>query len=92
MSRILRPVVVFGLTVIFGELSLIASPPPARSAKRGVIDTSKVIDLTYSFDASTIYWPTTKSFDWQKESWGISPGSYWYAAARIAMALYSLPR
>lgn len=54
------------------------------ASSRGAIDTSKVVDLTYDFDASAIYWPTAKAFDWQKESWGISPGGYWYTAARYA--------
>jgi len=86
MSRIPRAIVAFGLTTVLGGLSLIADPQPARrgSPKLGAIDTSKVIDLTYSFDEKTIYWPTAKSFDWQKESWGISPGGYWYTAARYA--------
>ncbi len=86
MSRTLRALVVFG--VMAGLAGLSVSVPsqsrPARRSPRAAIDTSKVIDLTYSFDASTIYWPTAKSFDWQKESWGISPGGYWYAAARYA--------
>jgi kynurenine formamidase len=70
----------------FGGLSVIvpSQSQPARSSHRAAIDTSRIIDLTYSFDQSTIYWPTAKSFDWQKESWGISPGGYWYAAARYA--------
>lgn len=48
------------------------------------IDPAKVIDLTYPFDETTIYWPTAKPFEWQKESWGMSAGGYWYAAARYA--------
>jgi hypothetical protein len=43
------------------------------------IDTSKVLDLTNSFDETTIYSPTTKPFKWEKESWGTSDG-YWYAS------------
>ena len=48
------------------------------------IDPAKVVDLTYPFDDTTIYWPTAKPFEWQKEAWGISAGGYWYAAARYA--------
>jgi len=86
MSRIFRAIVLFGLTIVFAGLWLVAYPPspPRGSSQPAAIDRSKVIDLTYSFDASTIYWPTAKSFDWQKESWGTSPGGYWYAAARYA--------
>src|ERR1051325_7911040 len=48
------------------------------------IDTSKLVDLTYPFDEKTIYWPTGKPFQWEKESWGISPGGYWYTSGRYA--------
>jgi kynurenine formamidase len=48
------------------------------------IDETKVVDLTYSFDDQTIYWPTAKPFQWEKESWGKSAGGYWYTAARYA--------
>ncbi|MEK7829642.1 MAG: cyclase family protein [Acidobacteriota bacterium] len=48
------------------------------------IDEAKLIDLTYAFDDKTIYWPTAKPFEWQKESWGKSAGGYWYTAARYA--------
>jgi kynurenine formamidase len=54
-----------------------------RASKQG-IDESKVVDLTYSFDETTIYWPNAKPFRWEKESWGMSPGGYWYAAAHYA--------
>ena len=83
MRHIPRAIIVFALAAVFGALSPIVHPqlPPTN---RPTIDRSKVIDLTYSFDESTIYWPTAKSFDWQKESWGTSPGGYWYASARYA--------
>ncbi len=48
------------------------------------IDESKIVDLTYSFDEKTVYWPTAKPFKWEKESWGKSAGGYWYTAARYA--------
>lgn len=47
------------------------------------IDESKIVDLTYSFDEKTIYWPTSKPFTWEKESWGRS-GGFWYTAARYS--------
>lgn len=47
-------------------------------------DESKIVDLTYSFDENTIYWPTAKPFTWEKETWGRSAAGYWYAAARYS--------
>jgi kynurenine formamidase len=62
-------------------LAACASPPaPQRSA----IDESRIVDLTYSFDENTIYWPTAQPFRWEKESWGQSAGGYWYTAARYS--------
>jgi len=51
---------------------------------RPAIDTSKVIDLTYDYDEKTIYWPTAKPFEFQRESWGMSAGGYWYSAGRYS--------
>jgi len=58
-------------------LGLVAAAALAAQA----IDVSRVIDLTYTFDDKTIYWPTAKAFQWTKDAWGTSPGGYWYASA-----------
>jgi kynurenine formamidase len=60
-----------------------SSSEPAKPASAS-IDKAKLVDLTYPFDEKTIYWPTAKGFEWQKESWGKSAGGYWYTAARYA--------
>ncbi len=62
----------------------VKTSPHAASNPATQIDEAKVIDLTYDFDDQTIYWPTAKGFQWEKESWGKSAGGYWYAAARYA--------
>jgi kynurenine formamidase len=40
----------------------------------------KLLDMTYPYDESTIYWPTAKAFKLTKVSWGISEGGWWYAS------------
>jgi kynurenine formamidase len=71
---------------LFAALCLVAcqtpSTQPLQTAPTSTINEAKVIDLTYSFDEKTIYWPTAKPFTWEKESWGVSTGGYWYTAAR----------
>lgn len=47
---------------------------------------SKLLDLTHPFDADTVYWPTARPFHWEKETWGPSPGGYFYAAGRFQMS------
>ncbi|MBO0723940.1 MAG: cyclase family protein [Blastocatellia bacterium] len=58
--------------------------PKDLFAQSNSIDVSKLVDLTYNFDETTIYWPTGKPFVWEKESWGLTKGNYWYAAARYS--------
>lgn len=55
-----------------------------RAVAHPVIDKSKLVDLTYDFDDTTIYWPTAKPFRLEKEDWGLTPGGNWYAAARYS--------
>jgi kynurenine formamidase len=45
------------------------------------INEQNVVDLTYTFDENTVYWPTDKPFEWKQTSAGMTPGGYWYASA-----------
>ncbi len=44
------------------------------------IDRSKLVDLTYSFNEKTIYWPNAKAFTHRKDEWKVTSKGYWYAA------------
>jgi kynurenine formamidase len=57
--------------------------PPAAGQN---IDRSKLVDLTYSFNDKTVYWPNAKGFRHQKDVWKITPRGYWYAAGEFASA------
>ncbi len=57
---------------------------PGGQNQSSLVDETKVVDLTYSFDDQTIYWPTGKGFRWTREAWGKSAGGYWYTAASYA--------
>lgn len=73
---------ILGLMVI-GSLAGCGSAT-ATPAGAFTIGESKIVDLTYSFDDNTIYWPTAKPFTWEKEAWGRSTAGHWYAAARYS--------
>ncbi len=45
------------------------------------LDENRIVDLTYTFDESTIYWPTDKHFEWKQTTAGMTEGGYWYASA-----------
>ena len=44
------------------------------------IDESKLIDLTWSFDEQTVYWPTGRRFELERVSWGADDQGRWYAS------------
>ena len=50
----------------------------------GRIDTSKIVDLTYTFDATTIYWPTEPPLVHQFEHFGMTSEGYFYSSAKFA--------
>jgi len=55
----------------------------AALAQKPTLDLAhfQLIDLTYSFDEHTIYWPTADGFKWTKDKWGPTPAGYFYASA-----------
>lgn len=59
---------------------------PARIAGVTTSDPGKIVDLTYTFDASTIYWPTEGGFEHKFELFGMQPGGYFYSSAKFAAA------
>ena len=46
----------------------------------------KLVDLTHSFDQTTIYWPTNKSFEMKIIHRGKTEAGYWYEANNISTA------
>ena len=46
----------------------------------------KLVDLSYTFGADTIYWPTAESFTLTPVSHGRTPQGYWYTANNLCMA------
>ena len=49
-------------------------------------DGERVVDLTHSFDASTIYWPTEEGFKLIRGPAGMTEQGYFYAANRFMCA------
>jgi kynurenine formamidase len=45
-----------------------------------------VLEMSYPFDANTIYWPNAKPFVLTKGPWGVNDKGYWYAANEFSAA------
>ena len=46
----------------------------------------RAVDLSYPFDASTIYWPTAENFKLETDFEGVTEGGYFYSAYRYSAA------
>ena len=40
----------------------------------------KILEMTYPYEESSVYWPTAKPFHLEKLPWGITAGGWWYAS------------
>ena len=59
----------------------------AVAQKRGpAFPSGRVIDLSYPFDSSTVYWPTAESFHLEKDFEGVTDQGFYYSAYRYAAA------
>jgi len=43
----------------------------------------RIIDLTYAYDSTTVFWPTEKGFVLEKGQEGFTPGGWYYTANRF---------
>jgi kynurenine formamidase len=50
------------------------------------IDPAKLVDLSYTFDDKTVYWPNAEGFRHRKDTWAKTPAGYWYAAGEFTSA------
>jgi hypothetical protein len=57
-------------------------------AAAGSINESKVLDLTYTFDEHTIYWPTAKPFQLEIVSAKKTEAGYWYCWRSRVLRLF----
>lgn len=58
----------------------LALPAVALPASTPPLDPAKAVDLTYAFEADTVYWPTEKGFEIHARAHGLTPGGFFYAA------------
>src|SRR5579885_766543 len=62
-----------GVGGVMPLLSLLLLPALGQTTNAPGIDRTKVIDLTYSFNQHTIYWPNGEGFRHKKIDWKVMP-------------------
>src|SRR5262245_61907909 len=68
-------------------LVAVAACARTQEAVTAPLDLSKynLVDLTHSFNAQTIYWPTsTKTFEHPQQSYGKTPGGWFYSSYELS--------
>ncbi len=59
---------------------------PVIAQQRPPFPGGRVVDLTYAFDASTVYWPTAERFKLETDFEGMTEKGYFYSAYRYSAA------
>src|ERR1043166_6432668 len=59
---------------------------PAVAQQSGAFPPGRVIDLTYAFDANSVYWPTAEQFKLETDFEGVTDKGYFYSAYRYSAA------
>ncbi len=67
-------------------IALLALATSCASPQKQGIDSAKLVDLSYSFDDKTVYWPNAEGFRHRKDSWTVGAGGFWYAAGEFTSA------
>jgi kynurenine formamidase len=80
VGRAARIGVLAGASVLFASWASVARAAPL------VINEGNLVDLTYTFDDKTVYWPTEEGFHLEQGAHGLTPQGYFYSANRFEAA------
>lgn len=75
-----------GGLIVLGVLAGVGCAAGHSRLDRLAWEQSRLIDLTHSFGADTIVWPTEQDFRLVLQQAGETPGGYYYASNRLEMA------
>jgi len=61
-------------------LSVMILTSACATRDRQIFPVGELVDLSHTYDAQTIYWPTADGFRLRKDAEGVTPAGYYYAA------------
>ena len=64
------------LVFLIGAIAVACAPEPSPAA----FPPGDIVDLSHSYDAQTIFWPTSETFRLERVAEGLTAGGYYYAA------------
>ena len=65
---------------------LLALVVPVMAQKSLRLPPDRIVDLTYAFDANSVYWPTAEQFKLETDFEGMTDKGYFYSAYRYSAA------
>ena len=65
---------------------LLALVVPVMAQRSGAFPSGRLVDLTYAFDANSVYWPTAEQFKLDTDFEGMTDKGYFYSAYRYSAA------
>jgi kynurenine formamidase len=77
----MRHSLLLSLILIVATACSQSAPPPAAPA---MFPSGELVDLSHTYDKTTIFWPTAAPFVLETVSAGMTPGGYYYAANNFA--------
>jgi kynurenine formamidase len=77
----MRGLIFWVVLVAIGAAVWVLSDRLEQTPTQGaLIPTGELVDLSHSYDADTIFWPTAEKFRLQKDADGVTPAGYYYAS------------
>jgi kynurenine formamidase len=67
-------------------LFVLFSVTTAMAQRSGTLPAGRAIDLSYAFDANTVYWPTAETFKLSTDFEGVTDKGYFYSAYKFSAA------
>ena len=67
-------------SLIAGACTPAAAPTAPPSATPAPFPSGVLVDLSHTYDATTVFWPTAETFRLDQVAEGMTPGGYYYAA------------
>jgi kynurenine formamidase len=72
------------LALLLTSAVVSCSPAPDPAVQR--FPPGEIVDLSHTYDQSTIFWPTSDTFRLEKVAEGMTPAGYYYAANNVFTA------
>ncbi|HEY8185231.1 MAG TPA: cyclase family protein [Pyrinomonadaceae bacterium] len=76
----------FGLLLSLALVTGFAANFTHAQRQAAAFPSGRIVDLSYAFDSSTVYWPTAETFQLEKDFEGTTEQGYYYSAYRYSAA------